>query len=123
MVTGTLDDSLTIRIRLEFIGNNGVNVEYDVIFDTGFSAYFSLPRHLLDALGYPEIDSDEIRLSDGTRTNVTVHDGRVLWDGQEQVALIHCLNDDALLGMSQIEDYLITIPARVGETVTFARMP
>ena len=123
MLTGTVDQDLNIRVRLEFIGINGANVEYDMLFDTGFSGYFSLPRHLINTLGYPEVDSDELRLGDGTKIIATVHAGRVVWDGQEQNATLHCLEDDALLGMSQIEGYHVDLPARVGETVPFALMP
>ena len=123
MVTGTVDPFLNAFVRLEFTGANGVLVGRDMLFDTGFSEYFSLPQDLIDILGYPVKSKENVTFSDGIKREVTIYDGRVLWDGQEQAVPIHSLNGDPLLGMSQVENYLITIPARVGETVTFALMP
>jgi len=122
MINATIDQYLSIRVRLEFIGNNGANVSYDALFDTGFSEYFSLPRHLIDVLGYTETDREIMILGDGTQREISIYEGHIIWDGQEQNAAIHCLDDDALVGMRQIENYLVTIPVRVGETATLVYM-
>ena len=123
MITGTVDQFLNAFVRLEFTGENGIIVGHDMLFDTGFSEYFSLPQDLIDALGYPVKNKENVKFSDGITREVTIDDGRVLWDGQEQKVPIHCLNGDPLLGISQVENYLITFRARAGETVTFVPLP
>ena len=123
MLNGSIDQDLRIHIQLEFIGNNGVNVEHELLFDTGFSEYLSLPRHLIDTLGYPEVDREVVTFGDGSQQIITMREGRISWDRREETAFIHCLEGEPLLGMQQVKGYRIDILARAGETVTFALMP
>lgn len=121
MLTADVDENLTVWIYVKFIRADSLEIKVPMFFDTGFSERLSLPRHYIDALDYPEVDTDFVILGDGTRAEVTIHAGKIDWDGQEQNVLIICLEGDALLGMRQVENYLVTIPARVGETATFVR--
>ena len=123
MFTTVVDENLSVWVLVKFIGANGLDFDIPMLFDTGFTQRFSLSRDYIDALGYPEVDTDFVILGDGSRVEVTVHAGKAVWDGQEQNVLITCLEGDGLLGMQQVEDYRIDLPARVGETVTFVRMP
>lgn len=117
-----IDENLSLWLYLKFIGDNGIEMDIPMLFDTGFSEWISLPRHFIEALGFPETTSQEVTLGDGNRIETSLYKGRILWDGQVQEIPVHSLEGDPLLGMQQVEDYLITIPARVGETVTFVRM-
>ena len=85
MLNGVIDQDLRIQVRLEFVGNNGYNIGHEMLFDTGFSEYVSLPRHLIDALGYPEVDREAVTFGDGSQQIITIHEGHVLWDGQEEI--------------------------------------
>ncbi len=123
MITAPVAEDFTVRFYIKFIGDNGMELDFSVLFDTGFNRHIALPRDIIDALGYPEIGAVEITLADGAPQNVTLHNGKMVWDGQEVGVTIHCLAGEGLLGTLQIENYLVTIPARVGETVTFALMP
>ncbi len=122
MLTATVDENLSIWLYVKFIGDNGIEMDIPLLFDTGFSEWISLPRSFLDALGFSESTSQDVTLGDGQQIETPIHKGRILWEGQEREAPIHNLDGDPLLGMQQLEGYRITIPARVGETVTFALM-
>lgn len=123
MLAATVDDNLAVWLYVKFLGDNGIEMDIPLLFDTGFSEWISLPRDFLDALGFPEYTSQDVTLGDGQQIDTPIYKGRILWDGQEQEVPIHNLEGDPLLGMQQLADYLITIPARVGETVTFVQMP
>lgn len=123
MITAPVAADLTVRLYLKFIGSNGIEIDLSVLFDTGFNRHIALPRDMIDALGYSAIGATDVMLADGIEQNVTLHNGKMLWDGQEVNVPIHCLAGEGQLGTLQIENYVVTLPARVGETVTFVRMP
>ena len=123
MVTASVDKYLDIRLLLEFVAADGGRHYVPFIFDTGFSENISLPPRTIALLGYSGGTDDTLTLGDGQKIETTIYEGRIVWDGQEIDVPIHSLDGDALLGMKQVENYLITIPARFGERLTFAQMP
>ena len=123
MITAPVADDLTVRLYLKFIGSNGIEIDLSVLFDTGFNRHIALPRDMIDALGYPAIGATDVLLADGIEQNVTLHNGKMVWHGQEVNVPIHCLAGEGLLGTLQIENYVVTLPARVGKTMTFVQMP
>ena len=123
MITALVADDLTVRFYLKFIGDNGIELDFSVLLDTGFNRHVALPRDIIDALGYPSKSSVDIELADGITQNVTLHNGRMIWDGQEVNVPIHCLAGEGLLGTLQAENYILTLPFCAGETVTLVLIP
>ncbi len=123
MVAASVDQSLAIRLRLEFIASDGSRQLVPFTFNTGFSEHLSLPLRTLTTLGCTASGTDDLTQGDGQKIELVLYSGRILWDGQEIEVPIHELEGDALLGMKQVENYVITIPARFNETVTFVPLP
>jgi hypothetical protein len=78
---------------------------------------------LINTLGYPEVDREVVTFGDGSQQIITMREGRISWNGQTNICFIHCLEGDPFPGMQQVENYRVDLPARVGETATFAPMP
>ena len=68
----------------------------------------------------PLIGDDEIILADGSSLLVEMYQGTVVWDGKPRNILVHRAKGDALIGMSLMYDYLLSMPIRENETVTLS---
>lgn len=96
---------------------------YSRVVDTGFSEQLSLPSTWIKALFLPEVGYDDVIVADGRQILVTIHEGKIIWDGQERVVLIHCMEGDALVGMALMADYLLNLPVRINSVVTLSPLP
>src|SRR5262249_39249478 len=86
---------ISLRIR----SPQGSGREIDLVRDTGFTEYLSLPRARVVALALPFFFSDDIILADGSLVTVDVYEAVAEWDGQERLVPVHCLEGSPLLGM------------------------
>ena len=118
MITAAVTVDKEALLYLRFIGTNGIEADIACIIDTGFSEYLTLPQDWIDALEFVYEGLDAIWLADGTQVQANLFKGKVVWDGQERAVVIHCLEGDALVGMSMMYDYLLHLPVRVNDVAT-----
>lgn len=110
-------------VRFFVRGIEGRLTEVEAVLDTGFTDYLTLPSALITALGLPYQYDDKIVMSNGETATCAVHEGVVLWNGQERTVPIQAGEGDALIGMSLLLDHLLTLPVRDGATLTITPLP
>ena len=100
LVTGTLDATLSLRLRT----TDGVEVgEVAATIDTGFTEFLLLPTELVEPLGLTVQDEATIGLGDGTSTRMDVVAMDVQWFGRWRTVKAYVADTDALVGVSLLE--------------------
>ncbi len=109
MMTGgvTTDREATIDLRIRGLGNQEVQVE--VVIDTGFTGFLTLPKRLLDNLGLAFIGTTQAMLADGNEVPLDVFETVVLWDDQEKTVVALAAEGSPLVGMAMLAGYRVTM--------------
>ncbi len=68
-------------LRLTVRGPQNQEQEIEVIVDTGFNDYLTLPPDQVAALGLPFAAPTRATLADGSEVELNYHCATVLWDG------------------------------------------
>lgn len=123
MITGVVDLARReARVHLIVRGGEGRASEVEVILDTGFTEYLSLPQTTIESLRLPFVRTEETFLSDGSTVACGLYEGSVVWDQQERTVEVQASEGDPLLGMSLLLDHLVTLPVVDGGLVTIAAL-
>ncbi len=123
MITGFVNARREPVIRLMFQGADSLEINLEMAIDTGFSESISLPRSWIDALEMPFLTLDEVFLADGSLIKIPMYVCSVVWDGQARTVAAHCAEGVPLVGMKLMDDYLLTVDAKIGGMVTLMFNP
>ena len=113
-VTSEHEAVLTIRLR----SLDGAEIEVEVILDTGFTDFLTMPAALIRELSWPRRDSVPIILSDGSPRRVDVHAGHILWNGDWRIIPVQASEGDPLLGMALLHENFVSIEVISGGAVS-----
>ena len=92
------------------IGNSsGQREVIDVVIDTGFDGFLSLPSATIIRLGLPWTISNSATLGDGSEIVFDFYTGTVIWDGAYQEIDIAESETEPLLGMAMFYGYRLQI--------------
>ncbi len=99
-------------------------IEIEAVVDTGFDGELTLPLGLIQRLGYPYAGFTRGTLADGSAVRFDYHEGRVLWHGGEERAVVVLAADgDPLVGMALLRGSRLTIDAVPGGLVRIEEPP
>ncbi len=90
----------------------------DVVVDTGFSGFLTLPSSMITALELVWKGRDVATLGDGTSCIFEVYIAVVIWDGQYRTIDINESETIPLIGMQLLRGYDLRIQAIEGGSVT-----
>ena len=93
------------------------NAETEVVVDTGFNGFLTLPTALIEQLNLETVGSVLVELADGSETFVRSFETTVLWNEAEQLIRIQETAGMPLLGMRLLEDHEVHIQVRDGGIV------
>ena len=96
--------------------NEGL-LQCDVIVDTGFTGWLTLPEPVIRKLGLLKIGSRTATLASGVVEEFDYYETRIVWHDQLQWVLVLQSIDQPLLGMELLRDNWITIGAWDGGAV------
>src|SRR5262245_8100963 len=98
MIRGTVNYRNEAMVPLSVRGPSETELDVDVVIDTGFSGFLSLPPAIISALNLPFRIQIAARLGDGTMRQVDTYDAEIEWDGvwiavavSERSIATHCL--------------------------------
>jgi clan AA aspartic protease len=121
MITGQVTPGNEPIVWLKIRGPVGVEFTVPTTVDTGFSEFVGLTPDFITALGLPFIINTTMTLADGSDIPVAVHEGTVVWDGQDVIVRIHVLDESPLIGMALMRDFILTVEAFPGGNITLVR--
>jgi len=121
MITGRVVNREPI-VRLAF-GRDDPPIVADVLIDTGYTDFLTLPADLFDRLAEGAIDRGELKYAD---QRVGMHDiatVTVHWDGQPRSVTAAKLEEVPLVGMDLLKGYRLIIEAVEGGRVSIEPLP
>jgi clan AA aspartic protease len=109
MITGTVNADFEPIISLSIRHADGEVFTQDVIVDTGFNGWLSLPPDAIVELNLRWKRGGRAILGDGSECVFNVYEAVVVWDGELRMIPVDEADSDPLVGMSLMEGYQLTI--------------
>ena len=117
MIEGFVNANYEPVISLPVQGPAGQAREIDVVIDTGYNGYLTLPPVLVAELGLPVLGDGEATLADGSEAAFDVYGVTALWDGQPRYVETDAVGSTPLVGMSLLDEHDLSIQVRNGGRV------
>ena len=117
MIEGVVNARLEAVLSLSLLGPAGQAREVDVVVDTGFNGYLTLPPELVADLGLPVVGDAEAVLADGSEAVFDVYGVTMLWDGQPRYVETGAVGVDPLLGMALLDSHSLDAESEDGGSV------
>lgn len=118
MIQGTVTADREAVIGLTIIDGSGQLHLVDVVIDTGYTGWLTLPPNFIAQWGLPFKRFGRATLADGTEVAFSVYDANVIWDGQLRSIRVDAIEAKPLLGMSLMYGYKLTLEDVDGGAVT-----
>jgi clan AA aspartic protease len=118
MITGVVTADREAVIILRVRGPNGDEQDIEVIVDTGFNGYLTLPHELVMALGLTRRSRGRALLANGSEELFDIYGVIVIWDGEPRYVEADAIDAPPLVGMSLLYGYDLYIQAVDGGSVT-----
>ncbi|MDJ0577389.1 MAG: clan AA aspartic protease [Xenococcaceae cyanobacterium MO_234.B1] len=122
MITGRVNADYEPIIRLGVCDYDGKLYEQNVIVDTGFNGWFSLPSDFISMLKLPWKRRGRATLGDGSECIFDVYEAVVVWDKKPLVIPVDKAESDPLLGMSLMKGYRLTVDGMENGTVKLEKL-
>jgi clan AA aspartic protease len=93
------------------------------VVDTGFNGFLTLPPTVVSQLALPMQGPTRVTLADGTEVDLDVVEVTVEWDGQPYIVAALAADGGAVVGMSLLYGYRLTVDVIDGGPVGITRLP
>ncbi len=117
MIEGVVSDAYEAVITLLLRGQTGQEREIQVVIDTGYNGFLSLPPALVAELGLPLVGTSQATLANGVVETFNVHDVTVLWDGLPRAVEADAVGPTALAGMLLLDRHSLYLEITNGGRV------
>jgi clan AA aspartic protease len=123
MIFGQFSPKLEAIVRLFIADNTGQTQALDVIVDTGFSEFLSMPPAEVAKLGLTWLVRADTRLADGTSVPVDVYAGVVIWNGKSRSINVQALGVQNLIGVAMLAGHDVALRVTDGGKVSIDAIP
>ncbi len=123
MMTGVVNADLEPLLRLTVRDAGGQPHEVELVIDTGFNGFLTLPPALVAALGLPWLCRQQGQLADGSILVFDVYVATVDWHGQPRSVEVEAADAQPLLGMALLQGSELRIEVVPAGPVTITRLP
>ena len=123
MITGTITPQREATFRLTVLAADRGERQVDVILDTGFNGYLTLPSQIVRGLRLPIAGNRRVTLGDGSVVALDMFLGTVLWHGQEREILIRQADGGSVVGMALLDGSRVTLDVKDDGTVLIEPLP
>jgi clan AA aspartic protease len=123
MIIGVVDANLEPRLLLTVRAASLQSHEVEVVIDTGFNGFLTLPPALIAALGLPWLCRQQGELADGSILVFDVYVAAVDWDGQPRSVEVEAADSQPLLGMALMQGSDLHMQVLPGGSVAITALP
>lgn len=113
---GIFGDEDALFFEIGLIDNQGLELEIEAMFDTGFSYWLAIDKQDLDAFGWTYVDQQTMETARGN-FKFDIYAGKIKLDGQEYDIPVHVGKGlpEVLLGRQWLTTrrLLVDIPSRL----------
>ena len=117
MIEGLVNADYEAVINLALRGPAGNAREVEVVIDTGYNGFLSLPPALVAELEFPVVGPSQATLANGAVETFNVHDATVIWDGMLRDIEADAVGTVPLAGMMLLDSHDLIIQVRDGGRV------
>ena len=117
MIEGVVNAYYEAVVRLSLLNTSGESREVDVVVDTGFNGFLTLPPTLVAELGLTRLGRKSLILANGERDVFDMYGVTVFWEGQSRFVDADEADAVPLLGMSMLDNHDLSIQVRDGGRV------
>lgn len=122
MIRGRVSGDARALVTVEILDGAGCPRPLDVILDTGFTGYLTLPAEHIVRLGLPSVGRRTFELANGELFEFEAHLASVSWHGRRTDALTLKSDSEPLLGMTLLWGSRITVDALNGGEVAIEEL-
>ena len=123
MIVGTVNSHREAVVRLVVHGEEVIAKEIEVVIDTGFSGWLSLPPSLIAQLELAYRRRGLATLADGSEILYSIYEGTVEWQETIRRIPIDEAETDPLIGMALLQGYELNIEVTKGGNVSIKQLP
>jgi clan AA aspartic protease len=109
MIAGKVTPQREATFDLVVIAPDDQERQVDVVLDTGFNGYLTLPRRIVQDLRFPLAGNRRVTLGNGATVVLDMYVGRVRWHGHEREILILQADGGAVVGMALLDGSRVTL--------------
>lgn len=117
MIEGAVNADYEAVITLALRGQAGQAREIEVVIDTGYNGFLSLPPVLVAELELPVVGPSQATLANGVVETFDVHDATVIWDGRPRDIEVDAVGPVPHAGMLILDGHDLRIQVRNGDRV------
>ena len=122
MIRGRVSGDARALVTVEILDGEGRPRALDVILDTGFTGYLTLPAEHIVGLGLPSVGQRTFELANGELFEFEAYLASVSWHGRRTDALTLKSDSAPLLGMTLLWGSRITVDALNGGEVAIEEL-
>ncbi|MCY4475900.1 MAG: hypothetical protein OXC83_10770 [Chloroflexi bacterium] len=90
-------------------GPAGREICVTALIDTGFNAYISLPRRMVNDLGLTRLGTDDVILANAERDAAELFLGEVNWRSSRHNVPVHQIGDEPAVGTALLRQHNLSI--------------
>jgi clan AA aspartic protease len=118
MKRGIVNEYLEPRISLTFVSATGSRTEIEMVVDTAFEGFITLPRHILRNLRRLKRGTVRTVLADDSESRADYYVCTVIWNGRKRQIQVLLMDGDPLLGTEMMRNYSLSVDFVPGGTVS-----
>lgn len=117
MIEGKVNADYEAVIALALQSQAGQARELEVVIDTGYNGFLSLPPAVIAELEFPLVGPSQATLANGAVETFNVHDATVVWDGRPRDIEVDAVGPVPLAGMQLLGGHELSVQIRTGGRV------
>ena len=122
MIQGVVNAAYEAVVSLPLQDPEGRTRDIEVVVDTGYSGFLTLPPELVDELGLPFAYMGQAFLANDAEVDFDVHYVTVLWDSQLRDIEADATGSTPLVGMLLLDKHSLNIEVESGGRVAIQAM-
>jgi clan AA aspartic protease len=118
MKRGIVNEDLEPRVPLAFVSATGSRTEIEMVVDTAFEGFVTLPRHILRNLRRLKRGTVRTVLADDSESRTDYYVCTIIWNGRRRPIQVLMMDGDPLLGTEMMRNYSLSVDFVPGGTVS-----
>lgn len=118
MILGKVNARREAVVPLQIRSADNRTVYRQIVIDTGFSGFLTLPLTLIISLKLSLVETRTYTLGDNRNIDFDLYAATVIWDGMDRTILALATDGDPLMGMSMLHGYRLFVDVVDGGDVT-----
>ena len=110
------------RLNVEIFDRSGGTIPLDVVVDTGFTGFMTLPDDIITACRLRQNRNSRLRLADGRIGQFESYLATILWHGKPVTISALAISGTPLIGMSLLWNSEVAISARENGRVSVSEI-